>query len=252
MPYTDFIRAKTLCQGGDFCDFLFVRHETDIGTAGSGQKAYKEKKTMGLLKRFFNQTRKPEGVLGALMLRGMNSGHGELADWGFTHLPAMSVAQAVDLGCGGGRNAGELIRKYPQAKVTAVDYSEMSVAKAAVYNKEMIAAGRCTVQQGDVSKLQLPPESFDLATAFETVYFWPGLETCFSQVAKVLKPGGMFLICNESDGLDAAGRKFEKIIDGMKCYTAEELEAALRKAGFSDVRWDHHGKKPWICVLARK
>jgi len=35
---------------------------------------------MGLLKRFFNQTRKPEGVLGALMLRGMNSGHGELAD----------------------------------------------------------------------------------------------------------------------------------------------------------------------------
>ena len=44
---------------------------------------------MGLLKRFFNQTRKPEGVLGALMLRGMNSGHGELADWGFNHLPTI-------------------------------------------------------------------------------------------------------------------------------------------------------------------
>ncbi len=207
---------------------------------------------MGLLKTFFKQTRKPEGVLGSMMLRTMNPGHAKLADWGFTHLPAISVAQAVDLGCGGGRNAGELLRKYPQAKVTAVDYSEMSVAKAAAYNKEMIAAGRCTVQRDDVSMLQLPPESFDLATAFETVYFWPGLETCCSQVAKVLKPGGFFLICNESDGLDATGRNFEKIIDGMKCYTAEELEAALRKAGFSDVSCDHHGKKPWICVLARK
>ena len=31
LPYTDFIRTKTLCQGGDFCDFLFVRHETDAG-----------------------------------------------------------------------------------------------------------------------------------------------------------------------------------------------------------------------------
>jgi len=27
--------------------------------------------------------------------------------------------------------------------------------------------------QGDVSELQLPAGEFDLATAFETVYFWP-------------------------------------------------------------------------------
>ncbi len=31
LPYTDFIRTKTLCQGGDYCDFYFVRHETDEG-----------------------------------------------------------------------------------------------------------------------------------------------------------------------------------------------------------------------------
>jgi len=31
LHYTDFIRTKTLCQGGDYCDFYFVRHETDAG-----------------------------------------------------------------------------------------------------------------------------------------------------------------------------------------------------------------------------
>ena len=31
LPYTDFIRKKTLCRGGDLCDFRFVRHETDAG-----------------------------------------------------------------------------------------------------------------------------------------------------------------------------------------------------------------------------
>ncbi len=31
LPYTDFIRTKTLCQGGDLCDFLFIRHTTDAG-----------------------------------------------------------------------------------------------------------------------------------------------------------------------------------------------------------------------------
>ena len=31
LPYTDFIRTKTLCQGGDLCDFRFVRHKTAAG-----------------------------------------------------------------------------------------------------------------------------------------------------------------------------------------------------------------------------
>ena len=207
---------------------------------------------MALLRKFFNQTRKPEGFLGKLMLSGMNSGHAKLADWGLAHLPELSASAAVDLGCGGGRNAGELLKKYPTAHVTAIDYSALCVEKAARYNRAMIAAGRCEVRQGDVSDLQLPEAAFDLATAFETVYFWPGLETCFAQAAKVLKPGGYFLICNESDGTDPTSLKFETIIDGMKNYTTRELEAALKAAGFSQVTTDHHPAKPWIAVLARK
>ena len=207
---------------------------------------------MGIMKSFVSQTRKPEGNLGKLMLRSMNSGHARLADWGFTHLPEIMPEKAADLGCGAGRNAGELLKKYTQAHVTAVDYSALSVEKAKDYNRRMIEAGRCDVIQGDVSDLKLSDADFDLATAFETIYFWPGLEKCFAQVARALKPGGYFLICNESDGRDATGLKFENIIDGMKCYTPEEIEAALRAAGFSEVSSDHHPSKPWITVLARK
>jgi len=31
LPYTDFICTQTLCQGGEICDFRFVRHATDAG-----------------------------------------------------------------------------------------------------------------------------------------------------------------------------------------------------------------------------
>jgi len=207
---------------------------------------------MGLFKGFVSQTRKPEGFLGRMMLSGMNSGHAKMADWGFAHLPEIAPERAVDLGCGGGRNAGELLKKYPKAQVTAVDYSELSVEAAKAYNRDMIAAGRCEVRQGDVSDLALPSGSYDLATAFETIYFWPGLERCFGQVARVLKPGGVFMICNESDGTDATGLKYEKIIDGMKAHTAEAIESALRSAGFTEVRIDRHPSRPWIAVVARK
>ena len=207
---------------------------------------------MGLFKDYVSQTRKPEGLLGKLMLNGMNSGHAKMADWGLSHLPKIDPKNAVDLGCGAGRNVGELLKRYPKAHVTGVDYSDLSVEKSKDYNKAMIETGRCEVVQGDVSDLKLPADAFNLATAFETIYFWPGLEKCFAQVAKVLKPSGYFMICNESDGTDATGLKFEKIIDGMKNHTVEEIEAALRAVGFSEVRSDHHPSKPWITVLARK
>jgi len=207
---------------------------------------------MGLFQKFISQTRKPEGFLGKMMLKGMNSGHAKLADWGMSYLPKLSPNAVVDLGCGAGRNAGELLKRYKRAHVSAIDYSPLSVENATAYNREMIRAGRCTVKQGDVSALRLPTGSYDLATAFETVYFWPGLQNCFAQVAKVLKPGGCFLICNESDGTDQTSLKYEKLIDGMKCYTTVQLETALRAAGFSHVKSEHHPSKPWIAVLAVK
>ena len=207
---------------------------------------------MGLFKDYVSQTRKPEGFLGKMMVNGMNGGHAKMADWGMSHLQTIVPEEIVELGCGGGRNAGELLKKYPLSHVTAIDYSDVSVGIASEYNSEAIKNRRCRVQQGDVSALDLPEGKFDLATAFETIYFWPGLEKCFGQVAKVLKPGGVFMIVNESDGTDNASLKFEKIIDGMKCHTIEEIETALKNAGFSKVSSDHHESKPWITVLARK
>jgi ubiquinone/menaquinone biosynthesis C-methylase UbiE len=207
---------------------------------------------MGLYKKFVNQTRKPEGTLGKMMVNGMNSGHAKLADWGISHLPEMEPSKILELGCGGGRNAGELAKKYPSANVTAIDYSEVSVAKSKEYNKELIASGKMTVKQGDVSDLRLPVDTYNLATAFETIYFWPGLEKCFTEVYRVLKPGGVFMIVNESDGMDDTSLKYEKIIDGMKCYTIEQIGAALKAAGFSEVTSDHYEGKPWITVIAVK
>ena len=207
---------------------------------------------MGLFLKCINQTRKPEGTLGKLMLKGMNFGHAKTADWGIGQLEAAAPERIAEIGCGGGRNAAELLKKFPGSHVTAIDYSPLSVQQTAAYNKDAVLKGRCVVRQGDASSLDFADGSFDLATAFETVYFWPGLGDCFTEVCRILKPGGSFLVVNESDGQDEAGKKFEKMIDGMKLYTAEEIGEAMRSAGFTKVKTVHHGSQPWIAVLAEK
>ena len=60
------------------------------------------------------------------------------------------------------------------------------------------------------------------------------------------------MVCNESDGTDTVSLKFEGIINGMKCHTVEVITGALKAAGFSEVRSNHHPSKPWITVIAKK
>ena len=90
--------------------------------------------------------------------------------------------------------------KCPQGIVRGVDYSAVSVEKARNLNRTAIQKGRCAVWQGSVERIIFAKDWFDVVTAFETVYFWSDLPQCFREVRRVLKPGGTFLICNESSG----------------------------------------------------
>jgi hypothetical protein len=60
------------------------------------------------------------------------------------------------------------------------------------------------------------------------------------------------MIVNEATGDDQASLKYEKMVDGMKCHTVNEIESALSVAGFSKIKTDRHESKPWVTVIAKK
>ena len=207
---------------------------------------------MGLYQKIVGNAGKPEGVLGQIMVVGMNACHAGLSDWGCRFLGEEIPDQVLDIGCGGGANVKRFLNRYAQAHVTGLDYSAVSVESARKRNRAAVQAGRCKILQADVSKLNLPENQYDLATAFETVYFWRSIQQSFENVLRVLKPGGRFLIVNESTGTDPAAVKFAKIIDGMILYTPERLKELLEAAGFADVKIHQVKGKPWIAVIGRK
>ena len=199
---------------------------------------------------FFENTRKPVGFSGKIMVVMMNLGHSPVARWGLRFLELAPDARVLDCGCGGGANIKRLLKLCPKGKVQGIDYSAVSVEKARKVNAGAIAAGQCTVQQASVAELPFEAEQFDVVTAFETVYFWPELAQNFREVYRVLKPGGTFLICNESNGDTDKDEKWTEIIGGMTIYKDIELKAYLEQAGFHDVQI--HKKKSWLCITARK
>ena len=200
---------------------------------------------------FFENTRKPAGFGGKLMVVMMNLSHSPVARWGLQFLNVAPDANVLDCGCGGGANIKTLLKLCPNGKVQGIDYSAVSVEKARKVNARAIAAGRCNVQQASVTELPFEAEQFDVATAFETVYFWPELAQNFREVYRVLQPGGIFFICNEANGETAKDDKWTQIINGMVLRRHTALKAYLEQAGFCRIK-SHKNKKGWLCVTARK
>ena len=208
---------------------------------------------MGLLSKIFSNTRKPEGFWGRLMVAGMNGGsHAALAAWGLEKIGVPQEGEILDIGCGGGANVSRLLSRSKGAKVTGVDYSSVSVAKSVKVNADAIAEGRCEVKEANVASLPFVDGQFALATAFETVYFWPDIEKSFSEVRRILVDGGTFLIINEDDGLSGNNEKWEKMIEGMHTYTPDELKAHLTAAGFRNVIIHRDEARHWLAVKAVK
>ena len=186
------------------------------------------------------------------MVKMMNSGHSKLAKWGFTIIYAKSNAKVLDIGCGGGANIANWLAKCTNGHVTGIDYSKVSVEESKKLNAIAIKQGKCDIVYGDVSSMPFDNETFDCVSAFETVYFWTDLEKCFAEVNRVMKSGGTFLICNESDGTNPKDEKWAKKIGGMKIYNEEQLHTALEKAGFCNIKSYVNAKKHWLCIVANK
>lgn len=185
----------------------------------------------------------PRGLLGRMMLSGMNMGHTAMARWGFTQFEVPGKAGIVDIGCGGGFNVKRLLERSGQSHVYGVDISAVSVEKSRAVNRKELGR-RCTILQGSAEKLPFKDATLELATAFETVYFWNDIEACFREVKRVLKKNGVFAVVNDPGDPE---KHWENMVANMTAYTPEEIAGFMRAAGFSGVRTSSRGHM--YCVV---
>jgi len=186
----------------------------------------------------------PKGLLGRMMLVSMDKEHLPMAEWGFAQFDIPQTADIIDIGCGGGYNIKRMLSRCAQGTIVGFDISAESVKKAAKVNA---GEKRVRIVQGSVEKMPFEDERFDLATAFETVFFWPDTANNIKEVFRVLRSGGCFAVINNygDPNID-----WEKKIPCMTRYSAEQIAHFMEDAGFADLKICR--KDNYFCVVGNK
>lgn len=208
---------------------------------------------MSILKGIFQNFRKPKNSLvGKWIVKGMNRGHNKTSLWCINNYVKPAGNETVlDIGCGGGQNVANFLERT-NGLVCGIDYSPTCVTISKRKNSKAVALGRAQIEEADVAKIPFDDATFDIVTAFETIYFWPDIAENIKEVLRVLKPEGKFFICNEA--YRVGGNEFWVKNINMRIYTPEEMVDLLTEAGFVNVAYNisPDKKAQQICVQGKK
>ena len=111
----------------------------------------------------------------------------------------------VDVGCGNGITAMELARRFA-VEITGIDFSPEMIAAAKSLAAGQSFRGRVDFSVGKVPGIVDLPQGCDIVYTERTLInlpSWADQERAISEIGLLLKPGGMFLMCeNSQDGLE--------------------------------------------------
>jgi len=128
-------------------------------------------------------------------------------------VPLRGDERALDVGCGPGHTA--LAFAACVRGVVAVDLTEDMLTQARRLAGER-GIGNVIFQQGDVENLPFPAASFDLVTSRYSAHHYPHPLTALCEVARVLKPGGAFLLGDVVSPDDPAADVFLNHIETLR------------------------------------
>lgn len=209
---------------------------------------------MSLISRLLGQCRRPRGLMGRLLARGMNRAHAPMTKWALSRIPISDLRSVLDIGCGGGAVISKLADLFPGAELHGIDYSPESVRVAARTNRRFIRQERVCVREASVSHLPYEEERFDLALAVESHYFWPDLRQDLGEILRVLRAGGTVILAGGvyfGGKSDSRNRKLAAV-GRMNCQTLPELREILCDAGYADVEVHEERDRGWFCLVGRK
>jgi arsenite methyltransferase len=155
--------------------------------------------------------------------------------------------RVLDVGCGPGFYAAELLKDVgASGAVVGVDSSPAMLAAAA---RRCEGLGDASFQEGSATSLALEDRAFDRALCVQVLEHVADVSAALAELHRVLRPGGRALIWDVDWSTlswhSLHPERMQRVLHAWALHLAHPalprtLAAALRAAGFSEVRAEGH------------
>lgn len=192
-----------------------------------------------IAKQFAN----PRGVGGRIVMAVMNRQNAQMYEATERLLRPRNDDTILDIGCGNGIML-ERIAHACDCRLIGTDISEDALEIA----KRRLAGTNVELLRCPVDDTPLEDATVDKALTINTIYFWEDLASGFEEIARVLKPGGIFI------GTHYTNRALESYPHtqfGYRMRTEQEAVSAAETAGFTvQIKSIMDGRA--YCVVGRR
>lgn len=171
-----------------------------------------------------------------------------------THLKNHKKSRLLDVGCADGTTTLQILEKFPDFKITGIDAYKKAVNYARGKNS------KADFVHGDAHSLPFKNSHFDVVTAIEVLEHLHYPEIALSEIRRVLKPKGSFVIIQDTNSLlfrsvwwawtKWRGSVWEN--SHISCVEPKILISNLKKGGFYVEKYDVYNLGMEIIAKTKK
>ncbi|THE11622.1 class I SAM-dependent methyltransferase [Bacillus timonensis] len=198
---------------------------------------------MGILKKFGDQFKKPEGFFGSIAGKLMATVSAEKNKWTISLLNVKKDDNVLEIGFGPGIGIEVASKVIQDGKIIGIDYSEKMLQQAQKRNKDSIQKGQVELILADAQNLPSFNLLFDKVFSINTIIFWGNPVETLKGIRKFMKENGVITITVQPFMKGATEESSKRL--GI------EISNQLKDAGYSNIKMELKKMKPiaTVCVL---
>lgn len=201
-----------------------------------------------MLKEIAAQLRKPSGDFGREVGAKMNESNLAMNLKTIEKLEISEDDQVLEIGMGNGFFVKEILSKHISVNYVGCDYSSDMVKESRTNNARFVNENRASFYRATAENLPIDDRTIDKLFTVNTLYFWEDKTLILSELKRVLKKNGVFIIAIRPD---TCMHQYPSTQYNFEYFSSIQVEHLLSEHGF-EVLLNETFEEPEVEILEKK